>query len=177
MMSEKIQFDLVVLIILFFTVFGWFMTEQLNKKKMPEEYEILQLVGDDIKKQIYDSRLKTLQDKCPTIRKDRRSLSDIWSTGQEIEFPMIVDEKNKIMYCELPKVGSSNWKRVMIKLTDDRFNDVRNVLSIRKPRKLEHYNLRYLTDYPWQERLEMLQTYYTFIIGYGYDVTLMSHNL
>ena len=65
----------------------------------------------------------------------------------------------------------------MIKLTDDRFNDVRNVLSIRKPRKLEHYNLRYLTDYPWQERLEMLQTYYTFIIGYGYDVTLMSHNL
>ena len=75
------------------------------------------------------------------------------------------------------KVGSSNWKRVMIKLTDDRFNDVRNVLSIRKPRKLEHYNLRYLTDYPWQERLEMLQTYYTFIIGYGYDVTLMSHNL
>ena len=39
----------------------------------------------------------------------------------------------------------------MIKLTDDRFEDVRNVLSIRKPRKLEHYNLRYLTDYPWQE--------------------------
>ena len=57
-------------------------------------------------------------------------------------------------------MGSSNWKRVMIKLTDDRFNDVRNVLSIRKPRKLEHYNLRYLTDYPWQQRLEMLQNYY-----------------
>ena len=39
---------------------------------------------------------------------------------------MIVDEKNKLMYCELPKVGSSNWKRVMIKLTDDRFDDVRS---------------------------------------------------
>ena len=52
----------------------------------------------------------------------------------------------------------------MIKLTDDRFDDVRNVLAIRKPRKLEHYNLRYLSDYPWQERLEMLEKYYTFII-------------
>ena len=49
------------------------------------------------------------------------------------------------MYCELPKVGSSNWKRVLIKLTDDRFKDIRNVLAIRKPRKLEHYNLRYIT--------------------------------
>ena len=68
------------------------------------------------------------------------------------------------MYCELPKVGSSNWKRVLIKLTDDRFKDIRNVLAIRKPRKLEHYNLRYITDYPWQQRIEMLKTYYKFII-------------
>jgi hypothetical protein len=54
---------------------------------------------------------------------------------------MIVDEGNKLMYCELPKVGSSNWKRVLIKLTDERFEDIRNVLAIRKPRKLDHYNL------------------------------------
>jgi len=54
------------------------------------------------------------------------------------------------MYCELPKVGSSNWKRVLIKLTDERFKDIRNVLAIRKPRKLEHYNLRYITGQSWK---------------------------
>jgi len=163
-MSEKIQLDLVVLIVLFLTVFGWFVSESLSAHQAPEEYEVLQILGDEEKKKIYDSRIEALRRQCPDVKKGRKSLADIWSAGQEIEFPMIVDEKNKLMYCELPKVGSSNWKRVMIKLTDDRFDDVRNVLAIRKPRKLEHYNLRYLSDYPWQERLEMLEKYYTFII-------------
>ena len=36
----------------------------------------------------------------------------------DADFPMIVDPIHKILYCELPKVGSSNWKRVLIKLTD-----------------------------------------------------------
>ena len=38
----------------------------------------------------------------------------------DADFPMIVDPIHKILYCELPKVGSSNWKRVLIKLTDPR---------------------------------------------------------
>ena len=57
------------------------------------------------------------------------------------------------MYCELQKVGSSNWKRVLIKLTDDRFKDIRNVLAIRKPRKLEHYNLKYITDWVYLKKI------------------------
>ena len=42
---------------------------------------------------------------------------------------MVVDPIHKILYCELPKVGSSNWKRVLIKLTDPRYEDVKNVLG------------------------------------------------
>ena len=61
---------------------------------------------------IYDSRIEALQKQCPDVKKGRRSLADIWASGQEIEFPMIVDEKNKLMYCELPKglyfLGQSN---------------------------------------------------------------------
>ena len=52
-----------------------------------------------------------------------------------------------------------NWKRVFIKLTDDRFKEVRNVLAIRKPRKLDHYNLRYLANFTRNEQLKMLETY------------------
>lgn len=165
-MSEKIQSDVVVLILLFLTILGWFLTETLSTKELPEEWELLQILGEEDKKEIYDSRISNVNKMCEKIREDRsrRSLFDIWSKGEEIEFPMIIDEGNKLMYCELPKVGSSNWKRVLIKLTDDRFKDIRNVLAIRKPRKLEHYNLKYITDYPWQQRVEMLKSYYKFII-------------
>ena len=56
-----------------------------------------------------------------------------WVTGKEdvsnADFPMVVDPIHKILYCELPKVGSSNWKRVLIKLTDPRYEDVKNVLG------------------------------------------------
>lgn len=31
---------------------------------------------------------------------------------------MIVDPIHKLMYCEMPKVGSTNWKRVLMKLTN-----------------------------------------------------------
>ena len=56
-----------------------------------------------------------------------------WVTGKDdvsnADFPMVVDPIHKILYCELPKVGSSNWKRVLIKLTDPRYEDVKNVLG------------------------------------------------
>ena len=77
---------------------------------------------------------------------------------------MVVDPIHKILYCELPKVGSSNWKRVLIKLTDPRYEDVKNVLAIRKPRKYEHYNLKKIGEYPLQERLDMLKNFYKFTV-------------
>ena len=88
-------------------------------------------------------------------------------TGLDVsnaDFPMVVDPIHKILYCELPKVGSSNWKRVLIKLTDPRYEDVKNVLAIRKPRKYEHYNLKKIGEYPLQERLDMLKNFYKFTV-------------
>ena len=46
---------------------------------------------------------------------------------------------------------------MLIKLTDPRFSDVRNVLAIRKPRKYDHYNLKKINAYPYEERVEMLR--------------------
>jgi chondroitin 4-sulfotransferase 11 len=163
-MSEKCQLDFVILCVLFLTCVAWFSTEQLLHREAPEEWQLLQINSNEEKKIIYDQRLQNIRERCEKIKGQRPSLEQIWESGQEIEFPMIVDEGNKLMYCELPKVGSSNWKRVLIKLTDERFEDIRNVLAIRKPRKLDHYNLTYLTDYPVEKRLEMLKTYYTFTV-------------
>merc|ERR1712130_274413 len=79
-MSEKIQIDLVVLILLFFTIFGWFLTETLSTKELPEEWELLQIIGEEDKKLIYDSRIENVNRMCDSIRKEgrRRSLLDIW---------------------------------------------------------------------------------------------------
>lgn len=68
-MSEKIQVDLVVLILLFLTIFGWFLTETLSAKAVPEEWELLQIIGDDDKEIIYQSRIDNVNNMCQKIRK------------------------------------------------------------------------------------------------------------
>lgn len=50
----------------------------------------------------------------------------------DADFPMIVDPIHKMLYCELPKVGSSNWKRVLIKLTDPRKRPINDISIKRK---------------------------------------------
>ena len=36
---------------------------------------------------------------------------------QFVKERLIVDETRKMIYCPIPKAGSSNWKRIFIKLT------------------------------------------------------------
>ena len=67
-MGEKLQGDLVVLILMFLTVFLWFLTETLTTKSMPEEWELLQLIGDEDKKVIYQSRIDNVNQMCEKIR-------------------------------------------------------------------------------------------------------------
>merc|ERR1712018_899343 len=120
----------------------------------------MEYLEDNVREELYKKRTQRVREYCKYMPND--TLLEQWAQNpdhhNDADFPMIVDPIHKILYCELPKVGSSNWKRVLIKLTDPRFEDVRNVLAIRKPRKFEHYNLKKIGDYPLEERLEMLKT-------------------
>ena len=44
------------------------------------------------------------------------TVQDLWKNGTNPDIRFVVDEKHKILYCELPKVGCTNWKRTMLQL-------------------------------------------------------------
>ena len=37
-----------------------------------------------------------------------------------LELKLQVDEGHKLLYCDIPKTGSSVWMRIMLKLTQDK---------------------------------------------------------
>ena len=73
--------------------------------------------------------------------------------GEDLEF-MIVDDKNKIIYCTIPKVSSTTWKRV--------FWDLHGRDKNRK--HIESMDLwQTLDQYTEEERLQRIETYFKFI--------------
>lgn len=84
-----------------------------------------------------------------------------WQTSQ-VDFPMIVDPQHKLMYCEMPKVGSTNWKRVLMKLTNlEKYKNV-DLMDMNKVRRFQENNLTKLIDLEPKIRAEMLDNFYKF---------------
>ena len=72
--------------------------------------------------------------------------------GKDLEF-IIVDDKNKIIYCKIPKVSSTTWIRVL--------GDLR---GLDKNTKHIHSKKwwRFLSQYTEEERLKRIKTYLSF---------------
>ena len=90
----------------------------------------MEMIEEAERAKIYAERTRRVREYCKYMPND--TMIDEWKEGSDVsnaDFPMVVDPIHKILYCELPKVGSSNWKRVLIKLTDPRYEDVKNVLG------------------------------------------------
>ena len=98
----------------------------------------MELLENETRSKIYKERTARVREYCKYMKND--SMINDWiehpgnflyvhfskllfvfkEKQNDADFPMIVDPIHKMLYCELPKVGSSNWKRVLIKLTDPR---------------------------------------------------------
>jgi hypothetical protein len=56
-------------------------------------------------------RAKTLEEKCGDYRKNRRE-----QLGK-LDFTfLLVNQEHKFLYCSIPKVACSNWRKIMLEL-------------------------------------------------------------
>ena len=83
----------------------------------------------------------------------------------ELEIPqfvkerLIVDETRKMIYCPIPKAGSSNWKRIFIKLTHPEYEDTEDLLDIRG---VHHIELPTLDSFSVDKQEKVLKEYRKF---------------
>ncbi|KAF1379232.1 hypothetical protein PFLUV_G00173930 [Perca fluviatilis] len=94
-----------------------------------------------------DQRRRLLQEMCANdsvvFPGKNRSFDDI--PNKELDH-LIVDDRHGIIYCYVPKVACSNWKRIMIVLSESLLRDgvpQRDPLAI--PRDLVHNNSMHFT--------------------------------
>ena len=84
------------------------------------------------------------------------------ATGKDLKVPemvrerLIVDESRKLIYCPIPKAGSSNWKRIFVKLLNPEFEETENLLEIRG---VHHIELPTLSSYSPSQQAQFLKTF------------------
>ena len=113
----------------------------------------------------YEARKIRLRQLCETEEfKPEFSVQDSWRNGSSPDVRFVVDENNKVLYCELPKVGCTNWKRTMLQLIQPKTFGKLAFDDIKGPHG--HYGeegYKYITEWPAEERLKMVDKFYKFI--------------
>lgn len=72
---------------------------------------------------------------------------------------LLVDLEKKILFCPIPKAGSSNWKRIFAKLTTENYDEVDDLLEIRK---VHHIQLPVLSDFSDEKQKKILKDFSKF---------------
>ncbi|KAM9293910.1 carbohydrate sulfotransferase 14 [Gastrophryne carolinensis] len=116
------------------------------------------LASDNLEKQILEEiRNRTMSAMCG----QRNMARGVWDLTpvqrRNLLRHIIVSDKYKVLYCYVPKVACSNWKRVL-KVLDGHLE------SVDVKVKMDHKNdLVFLSDFPADEIDRRLRTYYKFM--------------
>lgn len=106
---------------------------------------------DHLKAEIQGKRISFLDDFCKKHTRGSRPLINIFRMVSRI----YVEDKHQLLYCEVPKAGCSNWKRVLMVLAglaDSTANITHDSVHYGK-------HLRKLDSYDPKEVLRRLETY------------------
>ncbi|KAJ6651105.1 hypothetical protein lerEdw1_000804 [Lerista edwardsae] len=74
----------------------------------------------------------------------------------EVARQLFVEENHQLIYCEVPKVGCSNWKRILLLLT---LNLSREALEVKHNTVHRTRLLKKLSSYPSEQQVELLNNY------------------
>ena len=100
-----------------------------------------------------EARLGALR-KCCQQQLTFHTLSE--KEGNNVLRHIIVDRKNKLLYCYIPKVASSNMKRLMLTLQN--YTDDSNAIKY-----FDHRGFEFLSDATPKERDHMVKTFFKFL--------------
>ena len=134
-----------------------FSSEWRSSEERPQEESwISEIRGLNFSNSVVSSeqRLKSLKQAYGYTRKSRDSLSarERQIVGQHI----LVNDKHKMLYCYVPKVACSNWKRFMMVLNGEA-TDTNTI------RKVNHMSFTFLRDFPSSDIKHKLSEYYKFM--------------
>lgn len=103
---------------------------------------------------MHQSRRDLLEDVCHSYTSKRRVL-----IPEDLKH-LIVDDRHGLLYCYVPKVACTNWKRVLMVLTGDSQRD-----PLQIPANEAHIpgTLRTLSEYSTSEINQRLRTYLKFV--------------
>ncbi len=142
------------------------MTEaQWNDTIPPQTYIFPRIDECTLKHDFAKQVKKTQRQRKSHIRDTCKS----WIPRQNLTTAMLdkilVDDQHRILYCVIPKVGCTNWKKVFVQMSG-KLNISRNStkpLNVHDEKFMRNLGFHYLSDYSKNEIVEKIQTYYKFM--------------
>ena len=112
-------------------------------------------------------RLQFVNAWCQSLRREDRGRL---KADLRIYDRIVTDDENRVLFCDVPKAGSTVFKNLWLNFTRD--VSIGNYVHI--PRVLYKYNLRYLNSYTKSEIQTRLKTYFKFMIARHPFVRILS---
>eukprot|EP00794_Sanderia_malayensis_P015301 gene15301-16878_t len=133
-------------------------------EEMKKNDQLMSTVNDIENAMIQRTRKQALVSHC-----HKRNRSDIYPAGQSPKTGLnrdafkniLVSDKNQLLYCMIPKVACTNWRRVLMVL--EGYSDDPLSLNANDVHNYTYGLLRPLSDYTTDEIVFRLSTYYKFV--------------